>query len=58
MSMNGVPRRSYSRLVKLPAFGLYDADDKLVASVRAGSIQEAVQLFRDAGLKGHRVTRL
>ena len=51
-------RRSYSGLMRLPAWGLFDADGALVASVRAARAIEARELFRRQGLVGARVRRL
>ena len=47
-------RHSYRALMALPAWGLYDADDGLVATVRAGTAIEARDLFNEAGLAGSR----
>jgi hypothetical protein len=49
--------RGYSELIRLPIFGLY-ADDQLIATVRAGDIQEARVLFKRAGMKGGQVRQL
>jgi hypothetical protein len=47
-----VKRRSYAEIAGLPAWGLYDADGKLVATVRAYDTAEAGDLFRQAGDRG------
>lgn len=49
-------RRSYSGLMRQPAWLLYDGDE-LVASVRARSANEARELFKKAGLQGTMLTR-
>lgn len=41
-------RRSYSGLMSLPVFGLYDKD-KLVATIRASGDLEAKEVFRAHG---------
>jgi len=51
-------RRSYSGLMRLPAYGLYDRDGKLVATIRANSAEEARDIFKRAFLNGDRVRRL
>lgn len=50
-------RRSYSGLMRLPAWRLDDAEDGIIASVRAATAQEARELFRAHGLAGSRVRR-
>lgn len=49
------PRRLYRRLIVLPAFGLYDDDDRLVATIRAENAYVARELFHAYGLEGARV---
>jgi hypothetical protein len=51
-------RRSYSGLMRLPAYGLYDAQAALVATVRAATASEARDLFRKHGMRGARVRRV
>lgn len=51
-------RRSYTALLRLPAWGLYGRDGELVAAVRAATAPEARELFRGARLHGARVRRL
>jgi hypothetical protein len=55
-------RRSYRGLLRLPAFGLYDEHGKLVASVRAVTIEDARDVFRRYatryGYTGVRVRKL
>jgi hypothetical protein len=51
-------RRSYSKLSRLPAFGLYDEDGRLVATIRADSAADARDLFRRHRLSGARVRRV
>jgi hypothetical protein len=56
-------RRSYTGLMSLPAWGLFDRDGKLVASIRAKTAFEAKLLFK-SGLvegdleRGHVIRRL
>jgi hypothetical protein len=50
--------RGYRKLAGLPAWGLYAADGKLVASVRAFDAMEARDLFKRAGESGERVKRI
>jgi hypothetical protein len=49
--MKDVERRSYSGLMKRPAWLLYEGS-KLVASVRAWSPDEARVAFKRAGMTG------
>jgi hypothetical protein len=42
----------------LPVWGLYDSCGGLVATIRAGSAEDARELFRLARLRGERVRRL
>lgn len=51
-------RRSYSGLMRLPGWGLYDAAEGLVATVAAESAYEARDVFRRHGMTGVRVRRL
>jgi len=51
-------RRSYRGLMTLPAFGLYDTANRLVATIRAESAEAARDLFRRHGLRGARVRRI
>lgn len=54
-------RRSYRRVAGWPAWGLYDADGTLVATIRAESAQAARVLFIGTfgtGLRGARVRRV
>ena len=53
-----VGRTSYTQIASLPAWGLFDAEDLLVASVRAEDAFCARDLFRQAGLNGKRVRKL
>jgi hypothetical protein len=50
-------RHSYSGLSALPAWWLLDADDNLVASIRAESAVAARDLFKREGLQGVRVRK-
>lgn len=52
------PRRLYRRLITLPAWGLYDADGTLVATIRAEDAYVARDLFHVYGCEGVRVRRL
>lgn len=45
-------RRSYSGLMRLPAYGLYSAQGELVATVRASSAEDARAIFRRHRLSG------
>lgn len=57
----GVPvkgRGSYRGLMALPAWGLYDAADGLVATCRAKDAYVARDLFKRHGLEGARVRRV
>jgi hypothetical protein len=47
-----VSRRSYSGLMSLPAWGLYDKNGKIVATVRTKTSGEAVGIFNEHGLVG------
>jgi hypothetical protein len=51
-------RRSYSGLMSLPAWGLFDGIGALVATVRARTAFDARDLFREHGLQGERVKRI
>jgi hypothetical protein len=55
-----VSRRSYRYLASLPAFGLFAADGKLVATVRAEDAPAARDVFKAHGYSGDgmRVRRL
>ena len=52
-------RRSYSGLMRLPAFGLY-REDCLVATVRAKTAPDAREIFKrhELGQQGDRVRRI
>jgi hypothetical protein len=51
-------RRSYRRLMSWSVWGLYDADDALVATIRAESAQAARVLFIGSNLQGQRVRKV
>lgn len=51
-------RRSYSNLMRLPAWGLFDCHDQIVASIRAKDAWTARDLFMRYGYEGVRVKRL
>lgn len=51
-------RRSYTRLMHLPAWGLYDSDDKLVSTVRAESAAVAREIFKKHGKTGLVIRRI
>jgi hypothetical protein len=46
-----VSRRSYRGLMALPAWGLYEADGALVATIRAPGAPEAADLFEAHGFE-------
>lgn len=51
-------RRSYRGLMRLPAWGLYDASNELVATVRAETAWDARDIFladRHVGVRVRRV---
>lgn len=45
-------RRSYRGLMAAPVWGTYDANDHLLATIRAFSIEEATACFEKAGMLG------
>lgn len=47
-------RRSYRKLLAMPAYGLYKGD-KLVATIRAENAYQARAIFRQHDLSGDRV---
>lgn len=49
-------RRSYTGLLRLPAWLLYDGDE-LVASCRAATADDARVVFKHAGLSGTHMRR-
>jgi hypothetical protein len=51
-------RRSYTGLMRFPAYGLYDHKGRLVATIRAESADAARSIFRRSFLRGERVRRL
>ena len=60
MGVRSVRSSSYARLMSLPPWGLYDAEGKLIATIRAHTAMAARELFRAHGyaLEGGRVRKV
>lgn len=48
----------YRRLMELPAWGLFDREGRLVASIRAEDAHVARTLFKAHGYSGYRVRKV